>query len=231
MSKHEIECGLNIMMLHRVESEFRITADTQKKLAIRAWNSQQHSVLLSALFQCEVAWNFQSDVSANELTPRDKLHMTNHGMRGISAQPVRKLNEDELVWLAVNYEHAYELLEKSPFDTAVHSLWSYHWHPHPRHKLAILWAGIEGLFEIHSELSFRLSLYVARFLEPDNRERSKEIFEKVKRLYGQRSAAVHGSKMKGDPHGCARESAELLFRLIRRCVEISALPEVEQLAP
>lgn len=56
-------------------------------------------------------------------------------------------------------------------------------------------------------------------------------FANVKRLYKQRSAAVHGSKMKGDAQAAIRESADLLLRLIKRCIENKSLPDLDTLAP
>ena len=98
-------------------------------------------------------------------------------------------------------------------------------------QLAILWAGIEGLFEVNSEIVFRLSLYAARFLAPDNETERSQIFSDVKRLYKQRSAAVHGSKIKGDSNIGVEESARLLLRLIRKCIVCKSLPCIENLAP
>ena len=94
----------------------------------------------------------------------------------------------------------------------------------------MLWAGIEALFAIDRELSFRLSLLSAKFLEPNDKTAAKGVYKQVKNLYKARSRAVHGGEMKGDSKTLIHDSATLLHRLIRRCVESEALPNSEELA-
>jgi hypothetical protein len=98
-------------------------------------------------------------------------------------------------------------------------------------QLAVIWAGIEGLFGIESEIIFRLSLYSARFLEPTDEMARQAVFALVKRLYKQRSAAVHGAELKGDASAAVREAVQLLLRLLKKCVEMKGLPEIDSLAP
>lgn len=95
----------------------------------------------------------------------------------------------------------------------------------------MIWSGIEGLFNIESEIVFRLSLYTARFLASDNKEEMKTIFSDVKRLYKQRSAAVHGSRIKGEVSKSIDDSVQLLKTLLKRCIVTGDLPRVEELAP
>ncbi len=63
-----------------------------------------------------------------------------------------------------------------------------------RAAIARLWAGIEAIFGIKAELVFRLSLLAASLLEDRGAEREKR-YRAVKRLYDQRSKAVHGSEL------------------------------------
>ena len=77
----------------------------------------------------------------------------------------------------------------------------------------------------------RLSLYVARFLSPNRKTKRVQIFNDVNRLYKQRSAAVHGSKIKVEPNKAVDESASLLLSLIKRCIIKGSLPIVDTLAP
>jgi hypothetical protein len=76
-----------------------------------------------------------------------------------------------------------------------------------------------------------VSLYIARFLEPNDQAERSQLFAKVKQLYKQRSKAVHGAKIKGDIQSAVRESSDLLGRLIRRCAEMNQLPDTRSLAP
>lgn len=63
-----------------------------------------------------------------------------------------------------------------------------------RAALARVWSGIESLFEINHELSFRLSLYIAIILAPRGQPQL-DLFKKANDLYGLRSKAVHGAQL------------------------------------
>jgi hypothetical protein len=141
------------------------------------------------------------------------------------------IDDSEAVWIEQHVENARKLMSVDGFQNAIHSLASYRWNPHPRIQLAVLWAGIEGLFGINSEIVFRLSLYVSRFLAPEDDQDRREVFSRVRKLYPHRSAAVHGSAIKEDHLRAIEESALLLLRLVRRCVEVNDVPQVDRLAP
>jgi hypothetical protein len=57
------------------------------------------------------------------------------------------------------------------------------------------------------------------------------LFAEVKRLYGLRSKAVHGSRIKGDSDAGVDASAQLLLRLLRQCVANNGLPCIDALVP
>jgi hypothetical protein len=230
VSQKEIDLGVAIIFLRQVTSQIRVVADSPKELATRAWNSMWDAILLSAFFHNEVACNFQCNMPAEKFSGKSKLEITNYHLRGLSGKS-RLLAEAEAVWIEENFEQARNLLGQAAFRNAVHSLWSYRWHTHSRIQLAILWSGIEGFFNVNSEIVFRLSLYAARFLAPDNQTERSQIFSDVKRLYKQRSAAVHGSEIKGDSNIGVEESSKLLLRLIRQCIVNKSLPCIDSLAP
>ncbi len=231
MLKNHFEYAVALLVVPMIRSQLHLTAETPKKLAVLGWNAQWDCLLLSALFDRDVLWNLQSDKPVNEIGPGDSLNVTNSHLSGVNALAAHELTTTDEAWLKTHIEVARKLLGDQAFQTAVHSLASFHWHPHPRTRLALIWSGIEALFGIDSEVVFRVSLYSARFLAPNNESERLKIFADVKRLYKQRSAAVHGSRMKGDLQIAVRESADLLRRLIRRCVENKELPPVKALAP
>lgn len=231
VGKYDLDIGVAILFLNRISCQLHITADDSKELAIRAWNSLWDAVLLSALFNCEAICNFQSVVSAEVLRNADELKITNYHLRGLSNDPPYEVTESDAEWLERNFESARQLLKDERFTTAIHCLAFYKSHTHPRARLALLWAGIEGLFDVSTELIFRMSLYVSRFLEPDDVNRRRELFVGMKKLYDHRSKAVHGATLKDDPQSAIDESAELLRRILWRCVSEKRLPEIDQLAP
>ncbi len=230
VSKSEVDIGVISIFLGQVSSQFRIKAEDPKALAIIAWNSLWDAVLLSAIHDCEAICNFQCDRPAEEFSAKCKFEITNYHLRGLT-KSVYEINDKEASWVEENFHTARTLLDEIMFQNAVHCLATYRWHSHPRARLALLWSGIEGLFNIDSELIFRLSLYVARFLKSDDSEEMKAMFLSVKRLYKQRSAAVHGSKIKGEADKAVEESAQLLKTLIKRCIVAGELPCVDELAP
>ncbi|HKZ12040.1 MAG TPA: hypothetical protein VJL61_15240 [Rhodanobacteraceae bacterium] len=217
-----------LLLLPRISSQLRIVAPDQMSLATRVWNSGWDALLLGAAFACEVGHNIESESPAEETTGQTALRTTNTHFHGIRREPV-EIDENDCLWLEKHFQQARTLLDKEAFSSSMHCLASYHWHPHPRPRLSLLWSGIEGLFRIESELTFRLSLAAAKFLEPNDRDAAREIFRNIKRLYKSRSQAVHGGELKGDASVVVSESAKILQLLLRRCIETQQLPDVDEL--
>ena len=142
---------------------------------------------------------------------------------------VQLISEEDELWLEKYYKTAYKLLEKDSFQTAVHTMASYRWHSVPRVQLAVIWSGIESLFNVNTEVSFRISLYIANFLG-ENEAQAQQIFKQVRKMYSSRSSAVHGNKTKDNLESAVEESANLLTRILRRCAELNKLPDVDNLA-
>lgn len=215
----------------RITSQFHIVASTPKELAAYAWNSSWDALLLSALFHTEIGFNIQSDVPAEKIGVGSKLLATNLYMYGIADSKAHEITEDEMKWLLDHFTDARQLIENERFQTAVHCLASYRWHSMPRIKLAVLWAGIEGMFGASTEIRFRISLYISRFLHQNNSEKRKQLFESVKKLYNYRSAAVHGARIKDDIDVAVEESAKLLQKILLQCVAIKTIPNENELVP
>ena len=231
MVKSPFEYAITLLVVPLLQSQLRITADDPKRLAIFAWHAQWDCLLLAAVFDTNVLWNLQSDVGADKIGPSDSLNITNVHLSGVNNSSHYVLTDEDETWLSNHFETARLLIDKPAFQTAVLSLASFHWHSHPRAQLALIWSGIESIFGIESELVFRVSLYAARFLAPNDQSERSQIFAEIKKLYNQRSAAVHGSNMKGDSKTAVRNSAHLLRRLVRRCAESNGLPLLKSLAP
>lgn len=106
----------------RITAQFRIVASTPKDLATHAWNSSWDGLLLSALFQTEIGFNIQSDVSAEKICAQSSLHATNLHMHGLTNNESHKLTTDETEWIVAHFKDAKQLLETERFQTAVHCL-------------------------------------------------------------------------------------------------------------
>ncbi|EMH4079090.1 hypothetical protein ABUV01_003247 [Serratia marcescens] len=228
---HPDDISVVIAFIPRITAQFKIVASTPQELAAFAWNSTWDALLLSSIYHTEVGFNLQSDTEASSISAKTTLRATNHHFRGLTHKSKYRLNSYDIEWLERNFTDARLLLKNEKFQTAVHCLASYRWHSMPRIKMAVLWAGIEGMFGASSEIRFRISLYISRFLHPDDAGARKDTFELVKKLYNSRSSAVHGSKTKGDITQSVEESAEILKKLILQCIIKKNIPNEDELAP
>lgn len=229
---HPDDIAVVAAFLPRITAQFKIAASTsEEQQAIIAWNTTWDALLLSAIFQTAVGFNLQSNTEASSISANSKLRATNYHMHDMNNKASRMLTTNELKWITSHFSNAKLLLDDDRFQSAIQCLASYRWHTIPRIKMAVLWAGIEGLFGASTEIRFRISLYIARFLHTDDVEARKVIFNMVKKLYNLRSSAVHGSKIKGNLNEAVEESADLLSKLIRQCIINKSIPIENDLVP
>ena len=229
-SSSDISYGVALMFLPLVSGQICISSDNPEDLVKLAWNSLWDGVLLGAFYDCDVSCNFQSNTAAQDLNNDSRVEITNYHLRGLCTEPY-KLTEENSLWLEKNFITARKLLDVHEFQHAAHCLSTYRWHTYSSARLAIIWSGIEGLFKIETEIVFRLSLYISRFLEPNDKTKREELFKGVKKLYRTRSSAVHGSKIKGSAETGVEDSVKLLNRLILECIKINSIPNADDLAP
>lgn len=224
---NDIDMGIIILFMCSIYSQIKITNNDPKELVIQAWNTQWDLMLMSALFDNNIMCNIQSNKSYENIKDVDcNIVVTNYHLIGLNSK-LHTLKEKDAKWIENNICRARELLKNKKFINAIHCLASYKWHPLPRAQLAIIWAGIEGLFDIESEIAFRLSLYISNFLL-SGKKGKEEMFKKVKKLYNYRSAAVHGSKLKDDLGIMINDSAVLLRRLIIKCIDDNNIPDADK---
>jgi len=229
-SKNELEIGVSCLFLRSVTSCFQITAKDQKELAISTWNAQWDVLLLSAILNTEIGFNFESDVKPDDIEKAEYFRVSNYHLKGLISGKPYNLKKSDYKWLENYFKSAKNLMDLDAYNNAVHCLFSYRWHSMSRVQLVILWSGIEGLFGIDYELSFRLSLYISKYLSPRNKAKQKEIFDTIKSLYRTRSKAIHGAKLKKGEEAVSL-SVSFLHKLIRKCAETGHLPIVEELVP
>jgi hypothetical protein len=143
-------------------------------------------------------------------------------------EPV-EVQPSDLEWISVNLVRFADLLEQPKFRLAVECLTTHHFSNSERMMAATLSAGIEALFDIQSELRFRLAVVVASVLEPRGRAR-RDLYRVVKKLYDTRSKAVHGGSLeetKIKEH--VQEVRKLLSRLLSHIVERGSVPTEEEI--
>jgi hypothetical protein len=227
---NEYEAGIAIAFLNRVSSCLCIQEKDSKQLAIKTWNSMWRAITIGALLNVEIGFNFQSDKPPQEIHKARHFGILNYQFGGLNTFLIQALKEKDLKFLENYYSKAYSLLDNDRYQLAIHSLWSYRWHSMPRAQLAILWGGIEGLFNIDYELRFRLSQYISRYLYKTRCEGQIELYESVKKLYDIRSRAVHGGKLKNEGQAL-RDTVKLLNLLVLKIAEEGSLPDISKLAP
>ena len=226
--KNDVEIAIAVLCSHSIGAQLKIEASDSKELAIKTWNTQWDIILLSAILNSSMNWSLQSNVPIEKITSESRLNITNYNLHGIIVDPY-VISAEETTWVQNNFSFAQKLLDNNDaFMTAVHAMATYTWHSMPRIQLAILWTGIEALFGVTSELSFRISLYIANFLADDVKE-AKSLAYRVKKLYGIRSSAVHGNKLKDKDREMVKETAIFLQRLIRKCIANKMLPNIDEL--
>lgn len=227
----ELDLGLAILCLRRVTSQIHVSAADPKALAIHAWNTLWDVSLLSALFCSNVGCHLQSDAPVESLSATNALLGVNSHLVGLAVSESHVVSEDDALWLEERFAAGRGLLKNPRFAVAIEAMDAYHFTPSVRVQLGVLWSGIEGLFGVESEIAFRLSLYVARFLEAGDAVAMRNTFASTKRMYSRRSAAVHGARLPKNGEAAVQEAAALLHRLVRRSVELGDVPALDTLVP
>lgn len=220
-SQDETDLGILIATLRKTTAQLRVVGSGSQELASRVWNAQTAIVLLSSLLNTEMYWHIQSSEPAESFSSRSVTNVVVSSRMFLPRDTVT-ITSSEQAWLRRYYQIAWELLDDERFVTAVNSLWSYRQSLRPSTQLAVLWAGIESIFSVRSELVFRVSTLSALFLKGGKQEKAR-----VKKLYSARSKAVHEGRQPSSTDVVA--SAELLHALIRECVERGQLPSEDDL--
>jgi len=125
------------------------------------------------------------------------------------------LSTEDALWVSERFEKFNRLAaEDERFRFGLESAVDWRYAKDRRDAIARLWAGIESLFGISSELIHRVSLFAATVLVPRGEGRVTE-FKRLKKLYGMRSKAVHGEPVKDEELVDAlQQSYELLRSLL-----------------
>lgn len=110
-------------------------------------------------------------------------------------QPI--LNDMDVLWISKNFETVNHLAYKSEkFRYALEVINSWRYCVDVRSAIAIIWAAIESIVVVSSEITYRLSLSISSLLIERGDKRIGK-FKEIKSLYNLRSKVVHGSNIKG----------------------------------
>ncbi len=134
----------------------------------------------------------------------------------VKGTPVKKdFTKDDADWVFQYFNIFNKLANGSvSFSLALEAAIDWRFYKERRSAISRIWAGIEAIFGMNSELKYRLSLLSASLLCTRGEERLRK-FEAVKKLYDVRSKAVHGEDLPQDKlHIAMVDSYNLLRDLI-----------------
>lgn len=177
---------------------------------------------------CERSWDTLCGVVGN----RCRAHRVEQVMSGHQSSSPHVVTTDDMEWVARALSPLATLTtipetRDDRFATAVEALCSYLHAGTYRMMAAQLWAGIEAIFDVQHEVSFRISALAARLLEPPG-PRCRQLYKEVKELYNERSKAIHGKKVNEEllRQHVVRVRA-LLSRLLGNLLARAQLPSKE----
>ncbi len=133
-------------------------------------------------------------------------------------------DSEEAVWLSSNFERFNQLASSDErFRFGLEAAIDWRYAKDPRAAVARVWAGVESLLGINSELVYRVSLYAGTVVASRGPDRIAA-FKKIKALYGVRSKAVHGEPIAEDKLFIGlHDSFEVLRTLLLDAVERGAV--------
>ena len=217
-SQSEYDLGVLISSLRNVTAQIRIEGKSGKDLAIAAWNAQYYAIYISAILKCFAICYFQSDKSASEFDSTSFVNLVNRSILCMPSE-VKRISTEEAGFIEKVVPIMSLLESDNRFQTAVTASWASHMNPMPAIRAMIIWGGIESLFLVDKNISNVLSEKIAQFLD------DKSLEGKIKDLYKKRSKSVH--ELTNQNEQFMRDSEELLYRLIKRCIDLKALPPLD----
>lgn len=137
----------------------------------------------------------------------------------------KTISQDDMKWVI---EHYYDFIifssDNPQLCIAIDSLSTFNQQESPRMCIAALWAGIEAVFGIQSELRFRLAAEISAYLKPRGVDRVS-LHNRIKQLYDFRSKAVHGSKINdASIKDHISEVQTLLRQILIKCINERHIP-------
>lgn len=163
-------------------------------------------------------------------SPDGQLHDCTSDIIGWSPHPSGPANDDALKFAIQNLDVLMPLNLNDKFNRVSNALRLYdlgQGEEYPDLALMCFVSALEGLFSISTaELSFRLSLTIAKFLE-QRADAQRALFHQIRELYSIRSKLSHGDKICADEDQAAIHlvehwvpfSAEIAWRYFRSLLQ------------
>jgi hypothetical protein len=138
-----------------------------------------------------------------------------------SAPAPLSLVDADTSWVLRTFETCDQIAGESlSFQLALEAASDWRFAKERRSAVARLWAGIEALLQISTELTYRTAILAASLLEPRGQGRLRR-FQAIKKLYGLRSKAVHGAAVSdAELQDTVSRSFDLLRSLLLAALEV-----------
>lgn len=192
-----------------------------KAMAVKTWNALWTFSLLTLACSTHCMPLF---------TKSDELFSVSNRYRFLTPRfDVVKPSVADLQWAADNFDAFDALIEDESFGAAIRYLTNSHYLDDVDARIMLLWAGIECLLGVESELRNRIGLYAA-ILHTGTSEEKHNYQRLVREAYGLRSKVVHGrAKSRSDLMSGYKLATSILSQLLRTCVELGRVPSTAEL--
>jgi hypothetical protein len=193
---------------------------------ISAWDVAGWIVLLIRMKSD--AWpemRLMSDKQFSDCASSDRVSLFGEVGRRFGRQHTDLTNV--LEWVRLHWYPSMHLLEDKDFRFVAEVMFTALPRGNGDVSLVMAWAALERLFSrSHTEITFRISAYIASFLEERGPARLS-LQKEIARLYGDRSTVAHGSDLKnGQAYG---RTNEIAHSVMVKIVELRSVPTRDDL--
>ncbi len=138
------------------------------------------------------------------------------------------MNEAGAKWVADRWETTHKLIsEHKEFDLGVAAIEAAQFERNGALSMMSLWAALEAMFSRErSELRFRVSSYIAAYIEPFGPAR-RDLQKKLGKLYDKRSATTHGAV--DVDNDALFETVNVLRKVLIMMIDAGKVPTREEL--
>jgi Apea-like HEPN len=217
----------NLMRLGRSTAEIEWISDSEEKLveyssALSFWLIAILEIITGNIFDHPV----YSDTSLSDIKSSQKK-VTLESFEKNEVLFSKSLVNVELKDLIYVTEKLYKVQEFGSTDRFISAIKSYRSMfrlPYPSASIVVGWSGLEALFGVSSELTFRISLLISKYLETEATAQSA-LFDALKKSYSVRSKIAHG--VINDISAETGEAAKVwawLQRCLLRTIEDNSVP-------
>ena len=212
-------CALSDLITFKLEC----LGDTPKEMKINLWNAQWSLILLSLIIKRAIFFPLLKETKDK----KEYFILANSYFN--AAHESYLLKEEEIENWKRLYPAFKNLTDNHRFTYACSIAATHYMEWKTSIKIASIWSAIEALIGLDQELTFRISLFVAKFLGNSEKDIKKR-YSETKKLYSDRSKCVHGAGLKtAREQEVYKASLNLLSELLIKIMEQGRLPDKDHI--